>query len=77
MSHIVTRTYGKYRNTDYLTAFDIIWGPVWTGARKNAVTFETAAKAEYAMDAAVAIMRPRPFMVPDFGSDHTLEVVSA
>ena len=45
-------------------------------ARKNAITFETAAKAEYAMDAAVAIMRPRPFMVPDFGST-TLEVVSA
>ena len=69
----VTRTYGS--TTDYLIGFDPIWGPAWSLAKFTAMPFATAAKAESAMDAAMAIVRPRAWLVPDFGFTFTLTVV--
>lgn len=64
---LVSRTYNHHGDTDYLSGFDVIWGPIWVGCRGSALLM-TEAKAEAALSDAIAIMRPRPFCVPDLGA---------
>ena len=72
MTHwIVTRRYGA-GNADYLLGWDILWGPVWVGSRRHAMTFATMERAADAAETALAIMAPVPWCVPDFGSTHTV-----
>lgn len=75
MTFIVQRQIGQI--TDYLTGFDPIWGPVWCMARRFACAFDSEAKAARAMDDAIVICRPRPWLVPDFGFKPTLIVEHA
>jgi len=65
--YIVRRIYNQRGNADFLIGWDIIWGPMWGGLRGNALTFD-ALGAWRAVESAVAIMAPRPWCVPDFGT---------
>lgn len=72
-TYIVQRHYGKY-GTDFLTSWDILWGPVWTGDKRQAITFQSTDAATDAASTAEAIMLPRVGCVPDFGSSRCVGI---
>jgi|GEM_PF-3323310 len=65
--YVVRRIYNRHGDADFLIGWDIIWGPVWSRPRGNALTFD-AGEVRRAVESAVAIMAPRPWCVPDFGT---------
>ena len=65
-TYIVKRQPGRYWQ-DYLLEWDVIWGPVWTGSRERAKRFGSYEAAHEEAITAVAIMKPTPWCVPDFG----------
>ena len=65
--YVVRRVYNRYGSADFLLGWDLLWGPIWGGSRRNALTFG-AAGAQEAVETAIAIMAPRPWCVPDFGT---------
>ena len=75
-TYIVKRVWNRYGDSDYLTSWDVIWGPVWSGAKSRALTFATEAKAADAAKCATAIMAPRPWCVPDY-SKHDVSVAES
>ena len=76
MSYIVARHYSRH-GTDYLSAWDVIWGPVWTGNPAHAIRFDVMRTADVALFDAMDIMRPKAWCVPDFGNQLTLETVES
>lgn len=74
--YVVTRMTGTFMHTDYLAAWDILWGPVWVRSLKYALRFTSRTEALEAMSTASVIMTPRPWCVPNFGRSR-LEVTGA
>jgi len=65
---VVRRAYGNH-NADWLTGWDIIWGPVWCGSPRRALRFATPQAADEARLTALQCCKPVPWRVPDFGGD--------
>lgn len=70
MAYVVKRQVGYCE--DYLTGFDVIWGPVWCMAQSAAKRFPTMDRADAALFDAADIMRPKPWFVPNYGGATTL-----
>jgi hypothetical protein len=70
---VVARIYNVHGSRDYLVGWDILWGPIWS-SRCGAIQFPDAASASEAIATAIAIVRPSPWIVPDFGGGSTYSV---
>ena len=74
--YIVKRTYNRHGNHDFLTSWDIIWGPVWCGSKARALVFHSVDAACEAAETARVCVQPVPWIVPDLGQS-PLSVIPA